>query len=873
MRRLLSILPKPSRYIGIEDGSVHKDPREICLRVVLAFPDLYEVGMSYLGQKILYGLINAHPHWWAERVFAPCAEASAILRREGEVLCSLESDTPLGDFDLIGFSLTHELGYTNVLYMLDLAGIPLYSADRLHGVHPLVIAGGGATLAAEPAAPFFDLLLLGDGEELLPELLHLLQESGEKRLDRIWLLEQAVKIPGVYAPFFFQDDGPRRPPRPLKNAYPSITRRIVASLDRTAYPACQVIPFGAVHNRLTLEIARGCTRGCRFCQAGMIYRPVREREASKLSHLLNDCLNKTGYEEISYLSLSTGDFSALKNLFQATVERCATEQVSVSLPSLRVGSIDDSIMEKMADIRRTGATLAPEAGSQRLRDVINKGITEEEIILHTRKLFEHGWQQIKLYFMIGLPSETDEDLLAIIDLCRKTRDAAGPGVKRLQVTAAISPFVPKAHTPFQWEAQASLEEITRRLHLLLQAGRQEKRIKWRWHKPEMSFLEGVLSRGDRRLAAVVERAYRKGAIFASWVDQFNLAPWLEALEEEGLDPELYLAGLPRGTPLPWDHLHSGLEREFLLKERERAFKGLITQDCRYKTCHYCGVCDTSLGSSALPKKNPTDVHTRIVNFQQRDQEIHSAKLDDQGRVIPRLPTAGRKNLPPVPAGKLIVKAAHYQIGYAKTQAAIYLSQLEIQSVLERAMRRGGLPLTFSQGFNPAPLISFARALPVGVASQEEWFSIYLCKPFSDEQILAAFGNMPRGLELTSVRRLPLNQRPPEAAQEAYRLEWTGRTERLHEFNLACSSLAGLPALFWTKTGKKQSKDIELRAHIRALNLEKSGTYRLRLDWSAGYVSPLLLTRAALGLSYNGNVEAFSTHEFLLTKLKFRAENA
>ena len=460
MRDLLPLLPRPSRFAGIEDGACRKDPARVRLRMALAFPDTYEVGMSYLGQKILYGIVNAHEAWWAERAMAPDREAGAVLRANNAPLCTLESDTPLARLHCVSFSITHELCYTNVLYMLDLAGIPLRSAQRGQDLTacPLVIAGGGALLSAEPLTPFMDLMVLGDGEESLPDVLRLLERALDHGWSRDQLLREARLIPGVYVPSLFApgEDGALVP---LLPDYTRPARRIVADLNTAVYPTRQVVPVGAVHNRLSLEIARGCTRGCRFCHAGMVYRPVRERSLANITSLLDDCLHETGFDEISFLSLSTGDFSALKTLCHGVLDRCAREQISLSLPSLRVGSIDDEIIERMADLRRTGCTLAPEAGSQRLRDVINKGVSEEGLLLHAQKLLEHGWRLVKLYFMIGLPTETDEDLAAIADLCRKVRDAAGRGGPRLQVTAALSPFVPKPFTPFQWEAQISREEI------------------------------------------------------------------------------------------------------------------------------------------------------------------------------------------------------------------------------------------------------------------------------------------------------------------------------------------------------------------------------------------------------------------------------
>jgi radical SAM-linked protein len=693
--------------------------------------------------------------------------------------------------------------------------------------------------------------------------MRLLDRSKIDGLSKARILELAAAIPGIYVPAFFEETGSRLPPRSRKAGYEKIIRRALKSLDDAFYPVNQPVPFGAVHNRLTLEIARGCTRGCRFCQAGMVYRPVRERSLPKLGELLETCLSGTGFDEVSYLSLSTGDFSALKTFFMSSIDRCAREQIAVSLPSLRVGSIDDAIMERMAGIRRTGATLAPEAGSQRLRDVINKGITEEELILHTQKLFEHGWQQVKLYFMIGLPSETDDDLLAIIDLCKKARDCAGPGIKRLQITASVSPFVPKPHTPFQWEAQIPLAEMKRRIKLLLNAVKPEKRIKLRWHEADMSFLEGIFSRGDRRLAKVVENAYRKGDLFTAWVDQFKLEPWLEAMRENNLRPEEFTGALNLNAPLPWEHLSCGLSKHFLLAERERGLSGPVTPDCRYASCQNCGVC--------------IDGYSNRLNLPQRDQAAHQARLDEHGRVITRAWAEGKnseqnsKNLPPALAASLVNKVNHYRIWYRKEGPATCISQLELQAVLERAMRRGKLPLAFSQGFKPAPLLSFARALPVGVASRREWFSLYLREARAPEEVLASFRGLPRGLNVTEAVKLPLRQRPAEAVSETYRIEWIGGEERHALFLQAVESFTAKAGLAWVKQGKKHAQELDARAMVPVIRKQNGSppghaAFEFVFDWSCSYASPLALTLAALGLSLAGNEALFSAHELLLTKL-------
>ncbi len=848
MRHLLPILPRPSRYLGIEEGSVYKDSSLVKLHVALAFPDLYEVAMSYLGQKILYGIINNNPAWYAERVFAPCREAAGILREHKVPLATLESDTPLAALDFIGFSITHELCYTNVLLMLDLAGIPFRPADR-GPEFPLIVAGGGCTVACEPLAPFMDMMFLGEGEESMAELLQLVEKSKFEGWEREKLLSKAVNIPGVYVPALQNPEGGHSIPP---------ARRVVANLDNAAYPENQPVPFGAVHNRLVLEIARGCTRGCRFCQAGMIYRPARERSVNNLAALTERCLSATGYDDLSFLSLSTGDFSALKALFLQTTDRCANEQVSVSLPSLRVGSIDDEIMNRMSEIRRTGATLAPEAGSQRLRDVINKGVTEEAILAHSRKLFEHGWQQIKLYFMIGLPTETDEDLEAAVELCCKVRDAADRGTRRLQVTGAFSTFVPKAHTPFQWEAQIPLAEIERRIAYLRERFKAEKNLKMRWHEPEMSFLEGILSRGDRKMADVVETAYRKGDLFTAWIDEFSLAPWLEALEEHDLTPEEYTGPRPIEAALPWEHIQNGVTREFLLLEREKAFAAETTPDCRYARCQLCGACDRGSVKTSLARKDPEEKVCNRLNFKQRDQIEYTelAPLPPQPPSAPENSSDSTeekkparkvgKNRPPQIAEKLAHKEAIYRIWYSKKGAAVYLSQLELQPVFERALRRAALPISFSQGFHPLPLLTFGRALPVGVESNAEWCAITLSER-RDALVMqkALSKSLPRGLEILYIEELPLQKSLPQAIMETYLLQTTeGGKADLSRFWQEWRQFEQEESRTWTRDTKKGPRTADLRKFFTKILLkEAEKQIELEFDWSEKYVSPLTLCLA------------------------------
>ncbi|MDD3311804.1 TIGR03960 family B12-binding radical SAM protein [Pseudodesulfovibrio sp.] len=840
MKELLPILPRPSRYLGSEWGVVLKDPASVSVRCALAFPDMYEVGMAYLGQKILLEAVNARPEFWAERVFAPDDEVAAIMRGHDAPLATLESDTPLADMDVIAFSLTHELCYTNVLYMLDLAGLPLRSADRA-GLAPLVVAGGGAAFNAEPVTPFFDAMVIGDGEEALPALLDCMAQAKKDDISKDELLRRLAGITGVYVPSLFEDQGPGEPLRPLLPGYDHVEKAVVADLDKVPFPRGQAIPFDAVHNRLTMEIARGCTRGCRFCQAGMIYRPVRERSLDALGDILTRGLAETGFEETSMLSLSTGDFSALDTFFTRCFDQCAAEQIAISLPSLRVGSLSAPIMERISSIRRTGATIAPEAGSQRLRDVINKGVDEEGLLDHVRLLFDNGWQGVKLYFMIGLPTETDEDLDAIVDLCLKVRDAAGRHIKRLQVTAAVSPFVPKPHTPFQWEPQISYEEIYRRIGRLRDAFRPHKRLNFKFHEPEMTSLEGVFSRGDRRLAEVVELAYRKGALFSSWKDHLRLEPYREAMAEAGLSWDEYTGPRDPEAPLPWDHLSSGLTRRFLLAERERALAGKITEDCRYGACRNCGVCGGDGRVSTLAAQaGEKDIRPRLV-FAARDQE------GEQPPYVVTVPD-------------LTVKEGHYRLWYEKTGPAAYLSQLELQTVFERAFRRAGLPLAFSAGFHPMPRLSFGMALPVGVESRAEWINIFLREDLEPVDVIKRLTPvMPLGMAPLKADRLSMGKKQPQAVEEVFELKLHGDAER----RLAqWKAFLDADSLTVTRKGKKGMKETDIRPLVARAEQMEDGL-RLTLDWRRGYMSPLVICLTVM--------EGAGNTDFSLTKTAQRFE--
>lgn len=842
MKELLPLLSHPATFAGAEEGRVFKDTSRVALHVALAYPDSYEVGMSYLGQKILYDIGNNEPEWWIERVFEPDPDSARVIRENGARLSTLESDTPLCELDAVGFSITHELCFTDVLHMLDLGGIPLRSSERSENLaeDPVVLAGGGAMFGAEPLAPFIDLASLGDGEESFPEILRLLQRAKAEGWARSQLLQEAAKIPGVYVPSFFVE---REGVLTSTIAEYRPVRRIVADLDEAHYPVKQVLPVSAVHERVALEIARGCTRGCRFCHAGVVYRPVRERSLSTLAELLEKCINDNGFEEVSFLSLSTGDYSALKALWGQSFQRCAQEQVTLSLPSLRVGSVDEEIMEKMATLRRTGITIAPEAGSQRLRNVINKGITEEEILEHVKMLASHGWRHVKLYFMIGLPTETDEDLEAIHQLCQRVLAAGRPA--SLQVSAAISTFVPKPFTPFQWEKQIGLEETKRRIDLLRTLFRGSKGLKLRWHEPEISFVEGVFSRGDRKLAKVVECAYRKGAIFSAWTDRFQLEPWLAAFAECGVDPDSYLA--ERGDlPLPWDHLECGVSKAFLRREREKALQEKTTPDCRYNACSACGACDQAKAKSRLVTGSGARITRRLVNAV-RDQEGTSSHQP-----------VGSTPARPTLAGFLTNKAAQYRVWHRKLGGQAWLSPLELQAAVERALRRSGLPLAFSQGYHPLPLISFGRALTVGVESEAEWFAITLAERIEPGEILHKLNPvMAEDLAAWSVEFADSATRTAQSEMEKFLLAFPADDDiKVHALKFV--DFFEKPVFPFWKKGKNGIREVDVRPNLHSWKIcvdKEKSVIEFIADWRGGYLSPALLVNAILGRDGNRLVNA------------------
>jgi len=591
--RILRGVTKPARYTGGEWNSIQKGWDEVDVRVALAFPDVYEIGMSNMGLAILYDLLNREPHILAERVYAPWPDMEAALRREKAPLFSLESRRPLAEFDVIGFSLGYELTYTNVLNMLDLAGIPLRSAQRTRA-HPLIIAGGSCATNPEPLADFMDLFVVGEGEEVALELMELFRRWKAGGGSREELLNQAAQIPGVYVPILYdvsyRDDGTLGGISPAREGGPqTVERRIVSQLPpiltRPVVPHIQI-----VHDRAAIEIQRGCTRGCRFCQAGIIYRPVRCRSVEEIVAAAGELLRNTGYNELSLVSLSTADYPHIWELVNALVERYRNTRLSISLPSLRVDSFSVKLADTLSGHKKGSLTFAPEAGNERMRRVINKGVTEEDMLSAAEAAFSQGWTTLKLYFMVGLPTETMEDVAGIAGLARKVKDVgrrcAGG---RAQVNVSVATLVPKPHTPFQWMGQDTSEALLPK-HDLLRNSLKRSGIRLSWHDTQVSLLEAVFSRGDRRLGAAVERAWQLGCRFDAWSELFCFDKWQQAMADCGLDMSFY-AHRERSLNevLPWGHIDSGASHAFLWREHQRIKSGRVTPDCRFGPCAVCGL--------------------------------------------------------------------------------------------------------------------------------------------------------------------------------------------------------------------------------------------------------------------------------------------
>ena len=777
-----------------------KDPRKIKLAFALAFPDVYEVGMSHLGFHILYSLLNDRPEIACERAFAPWPDMENLLREKGLPLCSLESSRPLKEFAILGFSLQYELNYTGVLNILDLAGIPLRAGQRDEN-HPLIIGGGPCALNPEPLADFFDLFILGDGEEAVLEVCTAIIASREKREGRRALLESLAGIEGVYIPSFFspvyEANGRLRQILPIRSGYSYVTRRVLADLNKGPFPSRPVLPLmEVIHDRLNLEIARGCTRGCRFCQAGMIYRPLRERSPRKILELTKAGLQSTGYDEVSLLSLSTGDYSCIEPLLSSLLEHTRGGRIAVSLPSLRVETLTPALIQRILEVRKTGFTLAPEAGTERLRRVINKGNTEEDLRSTLHRVFSAGWRLVKLYFMIGLPTEEENDLQGIAHLCQEALKLARRSKGSAQINVSVSTFIPKAHTPFQWEPQSSLEEVEGK-QKFLRKSLDRHGLQFKWSDSRLSLLEGVFARGDRRLGHLLETAYSLGCRLDGWGEHFRYDLWERALSRCGVDPSFYLRKRDADEILPWDHLYSRVSKSFLKEEREKALGNLCTPDCRQASCNGCGVCYGVDGLS-----------NRLAEWEE----------------VPNLtPTAYE-------ATEFSLPVRRFRSRLTKIGPARFLGHLDFSQVITRAFRRAGVPLVFSQGFHPLPKIAFGPPLPLGYESWAEYLDFQVGGDFQPGKALMRLNEvLPQGVEFLEIEEIPLPF--PSIFDNIFMVlydivffETVGvQREKFTQFGKADS--------FWI-TWVRKKKDVDLKKFVESVNQFDEGSIRIGIRLSS-----------------------------------------
>ncbi len=595
LQRILPTVQKPARYTGGEWGEIRKNMEDVRVRIAFCFPDTYEIGMSNVGMRILYGVMNEMDGVWCQRVFAPWGDMEDAMRAHELPLWALESQNPVKDFDMIAFTIGYEMAYSNILNMLNLAGVPLRSDER-QGLKNIVFAGGVCAFNPEPLADFVDFFSLGEGEEITVEIVSLYDRAKAEGWSKDQFLREVSKIPGVYVPCFYRHeyhaDGTLSAIVPLEGAPEVVTKRIVEDLDKAYWPTKMIVPSTEiVHDRANLEVFRGCIRGCRFCQAGFSCRPVRKKSPEVLYRQAVETMTDSGHNEMTLSSLSTSDYRGLKELTDALIPYCAENRINLSVPSLRADNFSRELMEKLQTVRKSGLTFAPEAGTQRLRDVINKNLTEDEILTTCANAFSGGWNNVKLYFMLGLPTETDEDVLGIAELVYKViltwKEHAVNKKRGLRVHVATAYFVPKPHTPFQWEKQIAPEEYLRRCKLL-KSHFYSKSIEYNYHAPDLSRLEAVFARGDRRLGAVIEEAVKKGARLDGWDEYFNYSKWFDALNACGIDPDFYTTrGYGEDEILPWDTIDVGVSKKFLLRERHRAYQETVTPDCRH-SCAGCG---------------------------------------------------------------------------------------------------------------------------------------------------------------------------------------------------------------------------------------------------------------------------------------------
>ena len=912
--KFLDRVEKPSRYTGAEHGSRKKAWDGVLARVCLAFPDIYDIGMSHLGFRMLYKILNDDPRTLAERAYTPWVDMQRELRAHGKLLVSLESARPLADFDVVGFSLQYELTYTNILAMLELGGIPLRSEHR-SDADPLVVAGGPVGTHAEPMSPFLDAVLIGDGEEAATEIAlawALGKRLGESRAERLLRLAQ---LPGVYVPSLYEtaldpDSGFEVVTRAKQRGAPyPVERRMLADISRFPFPDDG--PVGgpeAIFDRMSIEVARGCTEGCRFCQAGMIYRPVRERDPADVIDTVMRALDKSGQDEVSLTALSTADVSSISPLIKNLVEKTAPERVSLGVASLRAYGLAEDLLDDLGRVRASGLTFAPEAGTQRMRDVISKNVTEEQLLETAQRSFKRGFDKMKLYFIVGLPTEEDEDVLGIVEVGKNALGVGKRLGRNVKVNVSVSTHVPKPHTPFQWCAMDPLAEIERKQQLLRDNVRRVRGLGLKLHDAPTSVLEGILARGDRRLAGVIERAFLGGARFDSWDDHLRLDLWHEALEHFGIETSTFLGTIAVGARVPWDHLDIGLEEGFLAREYRKALAGRSSPPCgkvagafihatnaadaeaekRRLVCYDCGIaCDLGkmrqerlvylrkLGAHERPAPPvvtpPVVVAPPVVAppaVVAPDVAVVAPLVADApapaAATAPRVRRARPEDKRPLRPGG---KPERFRLRFTKVGPAALLGHLDLARELPRAIRRAGVRLRYSEGFHPKPDLSFGPALSLGVASFEEYVDAKLIDaPPLDELLERLARATSGGLQFTAVK--PLTSDDPAVASVVTGARYVIALARdvvdeLGGSEVVAERVRELLAKSEAKVRRNiegVGKIVDVRRFVLAL--EPGGADAEEHLAAAGVLGRLLPLEATLAISQNGSAKVSEVVEAL-----------
>jgi radical SAM family uncharacterized protein/radical SAM-linked protein len=838
----LGDVEKPSRYLGGEYQEVRKPASAVAARVCLAFPDVYEIGMSHLGTKILYGLLNKAEDIACERAFAPWLDCEAELRKRGLPVLTLESASPLGDFDVVGFSLQYELTYTNVLNLLDLSGIPLRAADRGDAA-PLILAGGPTATHPEPLAPFIDAFFIGEAEEALPALVReaaALRRAGVPRRERLVRLAAAfpLYVPELYATEVDADTGFVVVGAPLDPRVPARPRRaLVADINRFPFPDDSPLPFSeAIFDRMAVEVARGCTEGCRFCQAGMIYRPVRERDPVAVLDALTGGVAKGGYDETALTSLSMADYSCVTPLVKAAMARLAPERVSLSVSSLRAYGLNEDLLADMAGVRAGGLTFAPEAGTQRMRDVVAKNVTEEDIAESAHRVFGRGFSRMKLYFMIGLPTETDEDVAGIVETAARVQKIGRGHNRAAQVTASVSTHVPKPHTPFQWAAMDGEAETARKQALLAERARA-LRVTLKMHENHQSHIEGIFARGDRRVADLLEAAFRAGCRFDGWDDALRVDLWDAAIAASGLVLERYLGTIPVTARLPWDHIDIGLEADFLAKEYRKALKDRLSPPCGKpfkKLLHATNVAEAEAGAAkklvcydcGIACDLEAMKGERLYFLRRMNAWLPPPPAAAPAGVAPRTPT---RPPPRAPQGT----ARRYRLRYTKLGRVAFLGHLDLVRHLPRIFRRAGFELAYSIGFHPKPELSFGPALGLGIPSLGELVDVSLIDDVEPAELLRRLGRVTLdGVTFLEAARLGDNDRAlGRVVAEAV---FAARLPAGSDVDAAVRRFAdGTPLAARRESDKGIARTVDVRRSLRSFERFDDASARARLEWSDG----------------------------------------